>query len=101
MRALNTPFSFSFFFVKKLTVKGIIGKTQGVRSAKNPPIIPSKNILNKFKPNFILNFASETHVDRSIYDPEIFFKTNVLNTLKFIEETRKYLSDKNFRSKRS
>ena len=57
MSALNTPFSFSFFFVKKLTVKGIIGKTQGVRSAKKPPIIPSKNILNNDLSSFSITVA--------------------------------------------
>ena len=53
-----------------------------------------RKILNKFKPNSVINFASETHVDRSIYDPEIFFKTNVLQTLNLIEETKKYLLKK-------
>jgi len=53
-----------------------------------------RKILNKFKPNSVINFASETHVDRSIYDPEIFFKTNVLQTLNLIEETKKYLLQK-------
>ena len=57
MRALNTPFSFSFFFVKKLTVRGIIGKTQGVRSAKNPPIIPSKNMLNNDLSSFSITVS--------------------------------------------
>ena len=44
--ALEIPLSFSFFLVKKLTVNGIIGNTQGVKRAKNPPKIPNKKILN-------------------------------------------------------
>ena len=55
-------------------------------------------ILNQYKPNSVINFASETHVDRSIYDPGIFFKTNVLKTFKLIEKVRKYLINKNIKN---
>ena len=34
-------------FVKNDTVRGIIGKTHGVNSAKRPPTKPNKNILSK------------------------------------------------------
>ncbi len=37
-------------------------------------------ILSNYKPQAIVNFAAETHVDRSIIDPEIFIRTNVLGT---------------------
>ena len=30
-----------------------------------------KNIINKIKPDYIINFAAETHVDRSIVDPSV------------------------------
>ena len=40
-----------------------------------------KKLIYKIKPNFIVNFAAETHVDRSITNPEIFYKSNVLGTL--------------------
>ena len=49
--ALEIPLSFSFFFVKKLTVNGIIGNTQGVKRAKKPPKIPNKKILNNLAVN--------------------------------------------------
>ena len=46
--ALKTPFLlFCDCFVKNDTVKGIIGKTQGVNSANKPPTKPKKKILNK------------------------------------------------------
>ena len=46
--ALRIP-SFLFFalFVKNETVKGIIGNTQGVKSAISPPIKPKKKIGKK------------------------------------------------------
>ncbi len=37
-------------------------------------------ILNEYKPQAIINFAAESHVDRSIVDPEAFVRTNVLGT---------------------
>lgn len=39
-----------------------------------------KKLLNTYQPDAIVNFAAESHVDRSILDPDIFVKTNVLGT---------------------
>ena len=43
-----------------------------------------KSILKKYNPDYVINFAAETHVDRSIDNPEIFIKTNVLGFFNFI-----------------
>ncbi|MGZ7095960.1 MAG: dTDP-glucose 4,6-dehydratase [Methanobacterium sp.] len=40
--------------------------------------------------DYIINFAAETHVDRSIEDPEIFIKSNVLGTQVLLEAAKKY-----------
>lgn len=42
------------------------------------------------KIDVIVNFAAETHVDRSIYDPKIFVKTNVLGTQVLLESALKF-----------
>lgn len=42
----------------------------------------------------VVNFAAETHVDRSIVDPSIFVKTDVLGTYNLLEQVRKYDVDK-------
>lgn len=39
-----------------------------------------KQIFDKYKIDTVVNFAAESHVDRSIEDPEIFLKTNILGT---------------------
>ena len=57
-----------------------------------------RKILKKHKPDSIINFASETHVDRSIHDPDIFFQTNVLKTFKLVEETRQFISLNNLKN---
>ena len=38
-----------------------------------------KKLLKKYLPDLIINFAAETHVDKSIDNPGIFFQTNVRN----------------------
>ena len=50
-------------------VRGDIGEEQLVRK-----------LLEKYQPDAVINFAAESHVDRSILDPDVFVKTNVLGT---------------------
>ncbi len=40
--------------------------------------------------DYVINFAAESHVDNSILNPEIFYKTNVLGTLILLEASYKY-----------
>jgi dTDP-glucose 4,6-dehydratase len=47
-------------------------------------------IFNKEKPRAIINFAAESHVDRSIKGPAKFIRTNIFGTYKLLEQTRKY-----------
>lgn len=42
------------------------------------------------KPDIVLNFAAESHVDRSIENPEIFILTNVLGTQVLLDASKKY-----------
>ena len=37
-------------------------------------------IFEKYRPDVVVNFAAESHVDRSIKDPEVFLTTNILGT---------------------
>jgi dTDP-glucose 4,6-dehydratase len=49
-----------------------------------------RQILQEFHPCAVLNFAAESHVDRSIAGPEEFIQTNVVNTFRLLEEVRSY-----------
>ena len=49
-------------------------------------------LLHDYKPRAVINFAAESHVDRSIHNPEIFFQTNVLGTLKLLESVKSYFA---------
>ena len=42
------------------------------------------------KPDMVVNFAAESHVDRSITDPEIFVRTNVMGTTTLLDACKEY-----------
>ena len=48
------------------------------------------NLFEEEKFDFVVNFAAESHVDRSIEDPGIFLKTNILGTQVLMDASRKY-----------
>jgi len=47
-------------------------------------------LLRQHKPRAVLNFAAESHVDRSIHGPEDFIQTNVVGTFHLLEAVRAY-----------
>ncbi len=66
---------------RHIFVRGDIGDTK---------LVPE--LLEKHKPRAVINFAAESHVDRSIHGPEEFIQTNVLGTLHLLESVRAYWS---------
>jgi len=60
-------------------VKGCIGDSDLVSS-----------VLKKYKPRVIINFAAESHVDRSISEPGDFIDTNIIGTYKLLQSTLLY-----------
>ena len=49
-----------------------------------------KRLLSDYQPRAIINFAAESHVDRSIHGPEDFIQTNIMGTFKLLEAVRAY-----------
>ena len=47
-------------------------------------------LFEKHKPELVLHFAAESHVDRSIVDPHIFLRTNIEGTYNLLEACRAY-----------
>lgn len=47
-------------------------------------------LLNQYQPRAVLNFAAESHVDRSIHGPEDFIQTNMVGTFHLLESVRGY-----------
>ena len=47
-------------------------------------------LLAQYQPRAVLNFAAESHVDRSIHGPEDFIQTNVVGTMRLLQAVRHY-----------
>ncbi len=67
---------------KHILVKGDIGDRELVA-----------NLFAQYKPDAVINFAAESHVDRSIIGPEEFVRTNVYSTFNLLDEAKKYWED--------
>ncbi len=48
------------------------------------------DLFEKSNFDIVVNFAAESHVDRSILEPEVFLKTNILGTQVLLDATKKY-----------
>ncbi|MEI2637159.1 MAG: dTDP-glucose 4,6-dehydratase [Methylotenera sp.] len=48
------------------------------------------SLLKQYRPRAIVNFAAESHVDRSIHGPGEFIQTNIVGTFNLLEEARAY-----------
>ena len=64
---------------KHIFVQGDIGDAQLVAQ-----------LLAKYQPRAVVNFAAESHVDRSIHGPSDFIQTNVVGTFNLLESVRAY-----------
>ena len=64
---------------RHIFIKGDIGDTALIAE-----------LLEKHQPRAVLNFAAESHVDRSIHGPEAFVQTNVVGTFHLLESVRTY-----------
>lgn len=49
-------------------------------------------LLSEHRPRAVINFAAESHVDRSIHGPAEFIQTNILGTFSLLESVRTYWS---------
>ena len=80
----------------KLTYAGNLENLAGFENHPNHKFIKGdicdgtliENIIDKYQIDVIINFAAESHVDRSITAPKIFIQTNVIGTLTLLEAAR-------------
>jgi len=49
-------------------------------------------VLERYRPRWLVNFAAESHVDRSIDGPGAFIQTNIVGTFELLEATRSFLA---------
>ena len=89
-----------FFIVNldKLTYAGNLENLKNCESNKNYVFIRGdivnaelvNYIFEKYEIKYVINFAAESHVDRSISGSEIFFRTNVIGTNVLLEASRRF-----------
>ena len=51
------------------------------------------SLLKKYQVRVIINFAAESHVDRSIHESKDFIETNIVGTYNLLESARSYWND--------
>jgi dTDP-glucose 4,6-dehydratase len=90
--------------VDKVTYSSNFYNTHEHKNSKNYKFIRCdikdkkfKNILVKYKPAAIFNLAAETHVDRSIDNPESFIQSNIVGVFNLLECFKEYT--KRYKSK--
>lgn len=84
--------------VDKLTYAGNLSTLESVMDKPSfrfvkADICDRKAIYDLFEeehPDMVVNFAAESHVDRSIENPEVFLQTNILGTQVMLDACRKY-----------
>jgi dTDP-glucose 4,6-dehydratase len=57
-------------------------------------------VFEKYSPDIVINFAAESHVDRSITNPNVFVETNVLGTANLLNAAKKYWQANGYEDKR-
>ncbi len=84
--------------VDKLTYAGNLENLSEIQSDENHVFVQADigdnkviaNLLAEHQPKAVLNFAAESHVDRSIHAPGEFIQTNIVGTFNLLEEVRAY-----------
>lgn len=82
----------------KLTYAGCLANLKDVETKPNYLFIKAdicdyeqmKEVMSKYEVDGVIHLAAESHVDRSITDPFVFAKTNVLGTLTLLQAARVY-----------
>lgn len=95
---MNKYENYKIICIDKLTYAGNLKTLKTVEN--NPNFIFIKEdicnreeiykIFEEYKPDIVVNFAAESHVDRSIESPEEFLTTNILGTSVLMDACKKY-----------
>jgi dTDP-glucose 4,6-dehydratase len=88
--------------VDKLTYAGNLASLAAVRAEPRFAFVEAdigdraamKDLFRRHQPDAVVNFAAETHVDRSIDDPGAFVRTNVVGTYELLEAARQSLAER-------
>lgn len=99
---LSTRDDYEIINLDKLTYAGNLENLRPSEGKKNYHFVKgdiSNNelvdyIFSKYSIKYVINFAAESHVDRSILGSEVFYRTNVIGTNVLLEAARRYQAEK-------
>ena len=57
-------------------------------------------IMEQYKPSALVNFAAESHVDKSIDSPEIFLQTNIMGTYQLLKSATTYFKSNTYKDRK-
>lgn len=97
----NYP-SYRIICLDKLTYAGNLSTLKSVLDNENFRFVKAdicdREMVNKLfeeeKPNIVVNFAAESHVDRSIENPTVFLEANIIGTAVLMDACRRYGIDR-------
>ncbi|WP_462425478.1 dTDP-glucose 4,6-dehydratase [Fusobacterium varium] len=92
--------SIKMIVLDKLTYAGNIENIQEEIDSKKIDFVKGdicnrelvEDIFSRYEIDYVVNFAAESHVDRSISNPQIFLETNILGTQNLLEVSKKFWS---------
>ena len=92
--------SIRMIVLDKLTYAGNIENIQAEIDSKKIDFVKGdicnrelvEDIFSRYEIDYVVNFAAESHVDRSISNPQIFLETNILGTQNLLEVSKKFWS---------
>ena len=95
---LNKYHDYRIVCLDKLTYAGNLSTLEPIMNSANFRFVKAdicdsvavNRLFEEETPDIVVNFAAESHVDRSIEDPGVFLKTNVLGTQTLMDACRKY-----------
>ena len=84
--------------VDSLTYAGNIETLKGLEDDKDFRFVRANirdrdamdRVFGEEKPEYVVNFAAESHVDRSILNPQLFLETNIIGTSVLLDMSKKY-----------
>ncbi len=94
--------------IDKLTYAGNINNLKEVEDSPRYHFIKGdicnyelvNDVLNRYQPNYIINFAAESHVDRSIHNPLIFIESNILGAAILLDAAHRLWEKTGYGNKR-
>ena len=100
---LKNKFSKQIINLDKMTYAGNKDNLVSIENFKNYQFVKGdisnnkivKQLLAEYEPDVIVNFAAESHVDRSIEGPTEFIQTNVVGTLNLLHQSSQWLKSLN------